>query len=274
MLRIYPGGQGGEEQDVLRRMKLGQFNAGGFTIAGLQALTPAVAVLAIPMAMQGQMDLHRVREAMGPKLEEVFLEQGYVLLHWADLGWMRFFVPGPDPSPDAVRSYTYVHWGESSLEPLWRKAGFRPGARLNIADVTVGLQTGLVEAINTAPLVVAGYQWFTQVPYMIDLPWAPLSGATLVDRRTWERIPEALRAELKRIAEETGEKVQASLTQWETDAIEAMESQGLTVVTPPPGVIAQWDSIMVGSYDMLRGAIIPSDWFEEALRVAAQGRGG
>ncbi len=78
-----------------------------------------------------------------------------------------------------------MEWGESSLTALWRDAGFQPGVKLNIADITVGLQTGLLDALNTAPLVVYGYQWFACLDYMIDIRWAPLSGATLIDRRTW-----------------------------------------------------------------------------------------
>ena len=41
-LRIFPSGQGGEESDVIGRMRMGRFQAGGFTLAGLQAITPAV----------------------------------------------------------------------------------------------------------------------------------------------------------------------------------------------------------------------------------------
>ncbi len=126
-LQIIPGAQGGEEDDVLRKMRIGQFQAGTFSLAGLQNLTPACVVLAIPMLAETQDDLHRIRNALGPKLEEVFREKGYVLLHWADLGWMRFFTPGPDPSPEVVRSYTYVQWGGDSMDPLWRGAGFSSG---------------------------------------------------------------------------------------------------------------------------------------------------
>jgi TRAP-type C4-dicarboxylate transport system substrate-binding protein len=272
-LRIIPGGQGGEEDDVLRKMRIGQFQAGGFTLAGLQLLTPAVAVLAIPFLMETQEELHRVRAAVGPELEGIFREEGYVLLHWVDMGWMQFFTPGPDPSPETVKGYTYVNWEGNTLLDLWREAGFRSGARLNVADVTVGLQTGMVNAMNTVPLVVYGYQWFTHLPYMIDVHWAPLSGATLVDRGTWERIPADLRPQLLRIAHETGEAIQGALLQWEREAIEAMESHGLTVVTPPPTVMDEWRRLFRGSWDQLRGDIIPEALFARAVQAARDGRG-
>ena len=272
-LQIIPGAQAGEEADVLLKMKIKQLQAGTFSLAGLQNLTPAVSVLAIPMLAETQEDLHRIRTALGPRLEEVFEEQGYVLLHWADLGWMRFFTPDPDPSPDAIRSYTYVQWGDDSMNHLWRAAGFPPGLRLNLADITIGLENGMVDAINTAPLVVAGYQWFGSLSYMIDIRWAPLSGATLVDKETWERIPGDLRPILKEIAEQTGEEVRASLVEWEEMAIAAMEGQGLEVITPSPEVMAEWKVVFESARDMLRGDIIPEAWFDEAIRVGEERKG-
>ena len=155
-LQIHGNGQGGEEKDVFRAMRLGKFQAGGFTLAGLQFVTPAVCALAIPSLMKTQEDLHRVREAVGPELEEIFLEKGYVLLHWVDMGWMQFFTPEADPSPKAVTDYTYPEWGENALSKVYRAVGFSPGVRLNLPEIAMGLDTGLVDAINTAPLAVYG----------------------------------------------------------------------------------------------------------------------
>jgi TRAP-type C4-dicarboxylate transport system substrate-binding protein len=272
-LQIHGNGQGGEEKDVFRRMSLGQFQAGGFTLAGLQIVTPAVCVLAIPAGIETQADLHRVRAAVGPELEEIFLEKGYVLLHWVDMGWMQFFTTEPDPSPRAVTSYTYPEWGENALSKVYRAVGFSPGVRLNLADITMGLETGLINAINTAPLAVAGYQWFLKLNYMIDVHWAPLSGATLVDRRSWEKIPEELRPELMKIARETGERVQASLVQWEAEAIEGMKEHGLQVIHPPPEIMEEWKTLFESSWSLLRGDVIPEDMFVRALAAARDGKG-
>lgn len=272
-LQIHGNGKGGEEKDVFRRMRLGQFHAGGFTLAGLQIVTPAVCVLAIPSGIETQADLHRVRAAVGPELEEIFEEEGYVLLHWVDMGWMQFFTTDPDPSPGAVTNHTYPEWGENALNKVYRAVGFSPGVRLNLPDITVGLETGLVDAINTAPLAVYGYQWFLKLNYMIDVHWAPLSGATLVDRRSWEKIPAELRPELMRIARETGERIQASLVQWEADAILAMEGHGLQVIHPTPEIMKEWKALFEGSWSLLRGKVIPEDMFDRALAAARDGKG-
>ena len=144
---------------------------------------------------------------------------------------------------------------------------------LNLADVLPGLQTGLVDAMGSTPLFVLSNQWFPFVPYMLDMAWSPLVGATLVDRRTWEQIPAAIRPELVRIAREVGAEIQVEIQRLEEDAIEAMKARGLTVVQPTPELVKAWRDLFESAYPRLRGSVIPADWFDEALRVVREGKG-
>ncbi len=271
-LRIYPGGVAGEEADILRKMRIGQFHAGALSLAGLQRITPWVNVLAIPMIMETPEDLARVRAAMEPRLEAVFAEHGYVVLHWGDVGWMRFFLPEPDPSLEACRQRKFMAWSDDAMLDLWRDEGFRPVV-LNLSDVLPGLQTGLIDAIGSTPLFVLSNQWFPFVPYMVDMPWTPLVGATIVDRRRWERIPAEIRPELLRIAKETGEQIQVEIQRLEEEAIAAMQDRGLQIIEPSPEIVEEWRAFFESAYPKLRGPVIPPDWFDEAVRVANEGRG-
>lgn len=268
-LRIYPGGVAGEEADVLRKMRIGQLHAGSLTITGLSRVVPEVYVLAIPMTMRTDEDLQRVREVMQPRLEERLAEAGYVLLNWGDVGWVRFFLPTPDGSIEAVKKLTFPSWSDDSALELWRAAGFR-SARLNMADMLPGLQTGMIDAVNSTPLVLLSNQWFPYVPYMLDMPWNPLVGATVVDRRTWEQIPESLRPELLRIARETGQKLRTEIQKMERDAIAAMEERGLTVIQPTEELVQEWTDFFEETRGQLRGRQIPAAWFDEVLRLTSR----
>ena len=271
-LNISPGGVAGEEPDVLRKMRIGQLQAGGLTLAGLTHITPAVTALAIPFIMETPDDLTRVREALEPRLEELLAEKGYVVLNWGDVGWMRFFLPGPDGSLEALKRYRFVAWSDDRTTELWREAGFRQ-VYLSLSDVLPGLQTGLADAVSTTPLVVLSNQWFPFVPYMLDLPWAPLVGATLVDKRAWERIPAELRPQLMVVAREAGVRLQSEIFRMESEAIAAMVDRGLTVIRPSSAELAMWQALFEEGYSKLRGPIIPEDIFDQAIRVAAAGKG-
>ncbi|MEN8374626.1 MAG: TRAP transporter substrate-binding protein DctP [Gemmatimonadota bacterium] len=265
-LRIYPGGVAGEEEDILRRIGEGQLQAGSLSLAGLSRITPQVYVLAIPMAMKSWDDLARVREVMQPRLEAVFAEKGYVLLNWGDIGWVRFFLPKPDPSLDAVREYRFVAWADDSAVDLWKDSGFR-SVYLELADVLPGLEESRIDAIGTTPLFMLANRWYPLIPFMVEMPWAPLVGATLIDRETWTRIPSELRPELLRIAHEAGERMQAEIQRMEVDAVAAMEARGLEVIHPDPEQLQEWRRFFEEGYPALRGPLVPEEWFDEVLRL-------
>lgn len=272
-LRIYPGGVAGEEADILRKMRIGQLQAGALSLAGLQRISPAVNVLAVPMLMDGPEDLARVRAAMEPHIEALLEEHGYVVLQWGDVGWLRFFLPTPEYRPDDVRKRKAPAWCEDATTALWRDNGFQ-SVVLNQSDVLPGLQTGLIDAIGSTPLFILANQWFPFLPYMVEMPYLPLVGATLIDRRAWEKIPADLRPELMRISRETGKLIQTEIYKLEADAIVAMQERGLQVIQPDPQIVEEWRALFRSSYDRLRGELIPPDWFDEAVRVAQSGKGG
>jgi len=272
-LTIYPDGRTGEEPDILRGMRIGDLHAGALSIAGLGHISDWVNVMAIPMSMDSpDEDLARVRAAFEPRLEEVFREKGYEVLFWAHAGWVRFFLPAEDARLDTVRKYKFPAWGASSTTDLWREAGFNT-VSISIQEILPGLITGTVDAVGSTPLVVGPNHWFSKASYMIDMPYAPLLGATVIDRRAWERIPEDLRPELMRIARETGAKNQEAILNLEKEAIAAMVDNGLTIVEPPPEVVAEWKALFESHYPKIRGTLIPADWFDEAIAIA-KGRGG
>ena len=76
-----------------------------------------------------------------------------------------------------------------------RRAGFSP-VPLETSDILPGLQTGLINAFDTTPLAALAFQWFALAPNMADLKFAPLTGATVIDKRAWEKIPAALRPKI------------------------------------------------------------------------------
>jgi len=272
-LTIFPGGVAGEEPDVIRKMKIGQLQAGGLSIAGLTHITSAVTALAIPFLMETPEDLAAVRKAVEPMLEEILAQEGYVVFNWGDAGWMSFFLPEPDVSLETVMKYRFVAWSDGNTLQLFEDAGFRH-VFLNLNEVLPGLSQGLADAIGTTPLVVLSNQWFPFVPYMLDLAWAPLVGATIVDRRVWDRIPEDLRPRLMEAAREAGVRLQTEIFQAEKDAIAAMEERGVTVVEPTSEQKAEWRALFTSVYPKLRGGMIPEYIFDEALRVMEERRGG
>jgi TRAP-type C4-dicarboxylate transport system substrate-binding protein len=123
----------------------------------------------------------------------------------------------------------------------------------------------MVNAYPTTAIMSLASQWFAFTPYMIDLPWAPLVGATVVSKRTWNQVPESCKSELLMIAAESGLKLQTKVRQLEDKAIEEMKKRGLTVLSLKGKQREEWHKTIKSVWPKMRGEIVPEKWFDAAV---------
>jgi TRAP-type C4-dicarboxylate transport system substrate-binding protein len=120
----------------------------------------------------------------------------YVVLFWADAGWIKFFTPTPDPTIEGVKKHKLFSWaGDSEGLELWRKSGFNV-VPLPATELLTSLQTKMVNAFDTMPYYALASQAYRHVGYMIDMNWAPLPGFDR-DQERLAKIPADLQPVLK-----------------------------------------------------------------------------
>ena len=144
--------------------------------------------------------------------------------------------------------------------------GFQP-VPLSSIDILPGLQTGMISAFQSPPIMALGNQWFPFTGWMTDLKWGPVLGATVVRAETWDRIPPATRAALEAIARDKGAEMIEVVRRMEQDAVAAMVKRGLEVVRVPPDALDEWQRESESVYPAIRGAMIPAAAFDEVLRL-------
>lgn len=267
-LRIYPDGVAGDEADMIRKMRIGQLQGAMITNAGLSRIVTEANALTIPLAVDSWESLDRVRNTLKPRLEKLLEEQGIVVLNWGDGGWVRFFVNTSDPSVKSVQKAKLFVWSsDDGTADIWKASGFN-AIPLSATDILPGLQTGMINAYNSTATLALASQWFAFTPYMIDMPWAPLIGVTVINKETWEKIPESTRIELKQIAVDAGKKLQTEVRRMEEQAVTEMQKRGLKVIKPNEDQYKEWQNVVKASYVKIRGTLIPNQWFDDAMRAA------
>jgi len=248
-------------------MRVGQIHAAALTAAGLADIEDAVAALQIPMMYASNGELDHVREKVRPDLEKLLEAKGFVVLNWGEAGWVHFFAKEPFTHPTDLKKMKLFVWaGDTHAVDLWKAAGFRP-VPLAATDILPGLQTGLIEAFDVPPLVALANQWFGQAPYMLDLKWAPLVGATVITKEAWGRIPEAARESVMKAAAVAGERFKQEIRAADGAAIEAMQKRGLKLMPAAPDVVAAWREAAEGVYPQIRGTIVPEAMFDRVRKI-------
>lgn len=267
-LKIYAGTLGGED-DIVRRMRIGQIDAATISTSGLSAIDDAGRALRIPLAFKNYDELDYVQEHIGPMMEQALRRKGIVVLNWGDAGWVHFFTSAPVRRPDDLKQEKLFVWkagGVSAQEQLWKQLGFQP-VPLSMVDIIPALQTGMVTAYQAPPIAALASQWFPFTDSMTDLRWAPLTGATVITARAWSRIPPELHPELRRAAEAAGDRMREAVRRLERDAVAAMQKRGLQVVEVSAEDYRQWEETARAVYPEIRGNVVPARYFDEVLRL-------
>ncbi len=264
---IYPGGSRGDEVEMLRRMRTGEMQAIASSGIGLSKADRSVDCLQIPMMFSSYEELDHVREQMEPKLEGKLAEKGFVVLNWGDVGWVYFFTKKPARTlPEIRKMKLFIAAGDPEVERLYKEFGFQP-KQLAPGDMLTSLQTGLIDAFDAPPLFAMLDQSFGVAKYMIDLKWAPLIGATLIDQRTWDRIPEPLRPALMKSAREAGERLRGEVRKLGDDAIAEMQKRDLRVIRLDDATFGAWRTEVEAAWSKLRGRLVAADLFDEVRRL-------
>jgi TRAP-type C4-dicarboxylate transport system substrate-binding protein len=272
-LVVFADGKLGGEADTVSLMGLNSVQAAMLTAVGLAEIEKAVAGLqSIPMGFNDFAEVDYVGEKLQPMLEERLAKKGFVVLFWSDAGWVRFFSKKPALLPDDLRKQKLFNWAGNPDElQIYKSAGFT-AVPLETADILPSLQTGLIEATPAPPVFALAGQIDTRAPHMLELNWAPLVGACVIRKASWEKIPETLRAELLKTAKAAGREIKTNGRKESSEAVEAMVKRGLKVTRPTPEAEAEWRRVAETVYPRIRGTIVPEDIFDQALKLIQEYR--
>ena len=158
-LTIYADGSMGGEAEMVRRIRQGQLQAGMLTAVGLSLIEPDVNGLQnLPMMFRDLDDVDFVNDRLRVMLEKRLAAKGFVVLFWADAGWVRFFSKHPVARPDDMKPQKIFCWaGDPNQFSLMRDLGLSPVA-LETNDILPGLRTGLIDAVPMPPFVALAAQ--------------------------------------------------------------------------------------------------------------------
>jgi TRAP-type C4-dicarboxylate transport system substrate-binding protein len=254
-LRLYAGGVTGDEGDMIRKMRIGQLHAATLTSGGLPDIDPDFRALQVPLMFENIDEFDYVMRELRPTLDGLLAKHGFRALGWADAGWLHFFSRKPVAVPGDLRPQSIFVWtGADRLVEAWRDGGFQP-RELSATDIHTALQSKMLDAISTPPLIALSNQWFAQVPNMSTLKWAPLVGVLVISDRTWRSVPSNLRPKLAEAAERAAARLRAEVRSDSAEAIGVMQGYGLTIHEVTSDEIEIWrDEVrsffrpLIGSY--------------------------
>jgi len=255
-----------DEATMISNMKIGRQHAASITALGLASVDPAFNIFAIPMFFSSYDEYRAVRAKLEPVLKQKLEAKGLVLLNWGDTGWVYLFSKTAVPNVDALKKQRlYTSAGQDDFVQLYKQNGFNPRP-LPFAEIQSGLMTGLLDAVPSTPLATLAFQWYRNVPEMLDLGVGPLAGGTVVDAKTWGSIQQSDRDQILVIARKMQDALDRDVPAQDTQARAEMVKRGLKITAPDAAATKGFRDMADRFAASMKGGVVPADIYDQGMR--------
>ena len=273
-VKFYAGGVAGDERDAVRKMRLGQINGAAVTSIGLGLIQPEVRVLELPMLVNTYDEMDYIRNTMDSELRKKFEDKGYILLAWGDVGPIHIFSNIPLKSKADLAQTKLWAWVDDPLvRMLFQQLGTN-GVPLGVPDVLPSLQTGLINACYGSPLSTLALQWYTKVKYMTSLQISQAIGATILNKKDFDKLSPDLQKELLSDSKDLEKKVLKTIRADNDKSLASLKNAGIQVVESPKEMANEFMAQAVALRPKLEPSVYSHDFRMKVEKLLADYRAG
>ncbi len=264
--KIFPGGISGDEFDVIRKMKMGKIDSAGFTGVGLGQILPSIRVLEIPRLFDNYAEVDYVNQKLKPYFEKELDKKGFVLLGWAEVGFVNIFSNKKIDSLSTLNGVKMWSWeGDPLAKELFTQLKVVPNP-MPVTDVYTSLQTGLINAVYISPLAAIAMQWFTKTKYMTTLKVTNATGAVLMTKKSFAKLSSADQKLLKTKAADFCNKLVSESRKDNEKAYNTLKKNGIKFVDLKKEDITKFDEISKNVWKSLVGKLYDQKTLDLAIK--------
>jgi TRAP-type C4-dicarboxylate transport system substrate-binding protein len=272
--QIFPGGISGDEFDVIRKMRMGKIDSAGFTGVGLGQILPAIRVLELPRLFDSYKEIDYVTNKLKPYFEQEFSKKGYVLLGWAEVGFVNIFSNKDISSLNSLSGLKMWTWeGDPLAKGLFEALGIVPNP-MPVTDVYTSLQTGLINSVYVSPLAAIAMQWFTKTKNMNTLKLTNASGAILMSKASFAKLSAHDQDLLKKRTAEFCKKLVDASRRDNEKAYETLKRNNIKFVDFTKDDITKFDEKSQTVWKAMVGKLYPQSLLDQTLSYRAEFRAG
>lgn len=230
-LKVYYGGSQGDEQDVLRKIRIGQLHGGIFTGKTLGEINGDVRVIELPFTFnQNREKALKTLQNLAPYFSQKFEQNKFKNLGTFEIGQVYFVTQKKVSNLNDIKTLKIWSWdGDPVVSALFEAMNLH-GVPLALPDVLSSLSTGVVEAAYAPPIGILALQWNTKVKYMVDFPVTYSVGAFVITSAAWQKIAPADQKIVEEIAKKYEAEINNGNAKDNADALAAMKAQKIEFI--------------------------------------------
>lgn len=267
-VRIYWGGAAGDDLDVLRKMKTGQMDATAISLELCSQFARQALVMASPALFTNYKQLDAVRAALTPQFDEEAYQNGMKIMGWGDVGRLRLMSKQPVSTLADFRKMRPWLYPQSEMLKDFYKQVNATGVPLGLIEVYGALQTNMIDVVWISSLMGAALQWHTGTQYISEQGLGFISGAFIIRRGAWDKLPQNVKDSMLKLAAETRDKNQLEARKADERAYKKLIERGHKPVKIAN--IPEWQKIGETVREHMVGRIYTRELLNKAEAIAKQ----
>ena len=266
-------GREGSEARMLSSLTSNDIQVAVFSSAGISEICPAVLNLSVPFMINTEAELDLVLREVLPVIERRVRNE-FVVLTWSRGGWVYLYSKDAVFTPDDLRRQRLATSPElREINTVFRTMGFNL-VESDMQSLGPRLANNMVNSIYIIPSILAPLGLHRSIGHMLDMPIAPVMGALVMNRVTWNRLSSAHQQEILRLARAMGSGFDTSAARTETNAIAAMRRDGLRINQPTQAHRNLWQTELQNVLPSIIGSIFDRDIYNQISAILERSRSG
>ncbi len=258
--RVYAGGIAGDEMDVLKKIRIGQLHCAAFSGVGITEILPEWRVMDLPFLFRNIDEVRATHDEFNKLFNEKFSEKGFEYISWAEVGDVYLFSKREIKTRNDLKGLKMWTW---SGDPVSKKTFTIMGSipiSLSITDVTTAINTNMIDTVYAPPVGALAMQWHEKMNYITGIPIAHSTGAILISKEYFDKLPEKLSELFKEEVKISMSLLADELVKQTTESIKIINARGLKISPAPVGdELQRFYELHTEVANELKGDIYPED---------------
>jgi TRAP-type C4-dicarboxylate transport system substrate-binding protein len=271
-IKYYAGGVQGDENDVVRKMRLEQLDGAALTTIGLSKIYSGIRVLQLPLMFDSEEEMAYVRDKMWPYFRKKFKAKGFRLQSPGGAGWEYFYTNRAAKSLKQLRKVKMWAWSSDPVaKELFNQLGLQ-AVPLGVPDLLGALKTGRVDGCYGPPLAAVALQWYNEVSHASKLPMSYTIGANVVRYDVWDAASDADKKAEKKVVRKMTKQVNKRTARDNKRALKAMTKAGVKLYEPDAELRKQLIAAAEATWKELAGTVYTKDELDMVLEYRKEFR--
>lgn len=258
-LKFYPGGVMGNDESVMRKVRIGQLAGGAVTGTALANYSKDAQLYGVPFLFNNIDEINHVRSKLDDEIFAELENNGMIVLGMAGGGFSYLMGASPITETSSLKNHkVWIPEGDELSSKALNLIDVSP-VTLPISDVYTGLQTGLIDVIGSSAAGAIALQWHTKITHVTDVPINYLTGWLVVSQKAMRKIQPADQQVVRDILGQKFADLDVAAWSDEDKARAALVAKGVNIVKPNSAEETRWRALGQQATDAVKGGNMFTD---------------